>query len=125
MNGGWAAQATNHPDAPHWVKLRAIPYTNVYWQEKFPQLSRLKTDLSTDPDDPDFPINPAGSEITGNIIIADSIGNIAPSVYRYSKVEDNHVYARPEDIGLDTETCTFSVQPEGFPRIPADEIGRK
>ena len=125
VNGGWAAQATNHPDAPHWVKLRAIPYTNVYWQEKFPQLSRLKTDLSTDPDDPDFPINPAGSEITGNIIIADSIGNIAPSVYRYSKVEDNHVYARPEDIGLDTETCTFSGQPEGFPRIPADEIGRK
>jgi len=124
VNGGWAAQATNSPDAPHWVKLRAIPYTNEYWKARFPQLALLKTDIHTDPDDPDFPINPAGSLITNNVIIAPSIGYIADSVYRYSRVEHNLIFETAEEAGLNTDTLEFTRQPEGFPAIPVKEIGR-
>lgn len=127
VNGGWAAQATNSPDAPHWVKLRALPYTNEYWKTRFPHLSNLKTDLSTDPDDPDFPINPAGSEVVNNIIIAENgqIGIIADSVYRYSRVEGNRIFTSFEEAGLNRETLEFSSQPVDFPVIPIERIGRK
>lgn len=127
VNGGWAAQATNTPDAPHWVKLRAIPYTNEYWKARFPQLANLKTDLDSDPDDPDFPINPAGSEIVNNVIISESgkIGIIADSVYRYSKVEGNRIFTTLDEAGLNPDTLQFDVQPDGFPVIPVNEIGRK
>ena len=124
VHGGWAAQATNSPDAPHWVKLRAIPYTNEYWKARFPQLSRLITDITTDPDDPDFPINPAGSLVTNNIIVADSIGFIADSVYRYSTVENNRIFASLGELELDPETLEFKEQPNNFPVITVKEIGR-
>ncbi|MBO6053410.1 MAG: right-handed parallel beta-helix repeat-containing protein [Clostridia bacterium] len=124
---GWARQAVNTPDAPHWQKLRAVPYLSEPWRKKFPSLGRLKTDFSTDPDDPDFPINPTGSVVENNIVIneAGSLGWIADSVPVYGRVENNRVFRTAEEAGFDPETLTFRVRPEGFPEIPVEKIGRQ
>ena len=125
VNGGWAKQAVNTPDAPHWQKLRATPYLSEPWRKKHPSLSRLKTDFS-DPDDPDFPINPTGSVVTDNVIIhpEGKLGRVADSVYRYGTVERNRVFRTPEEAGFDPDTLTFTRPPEDFPEIPLEKIGR-
>ena len=125
VNGGWAKQAVNTPDAPHWQKLRAIPYRSDPWRAKYPSLSRLKTDFS-DPDDPDFPINPTGSEVTDNIIVHPDgkLGWIADSVYRYGTVENNRIFRSVKEAGLDPVTLRFVSPPEDFPEIPVEKIGR-
>ena len=126
VNGGWAKQAVNTPDAPHWQKLRATPYLSEPWRRKYPSLGRLKTDFS-DPDDPDFPINPTDAEVTENIIIhpEGKLGRIADSVYRYGKVENNRIFRTPEEAGFDPETLRFTRLPEDFPEIPVERIGRR
>ena len=125
VNGGWAKQAVNTPDAPHWQKLRATPYLSEPWRKKHPSLSRLKTDFS-DPDDPDFPINPTGSVVTDNVIIhpEGKLGRVADSVYRYGTVERNRVFRTPEEAGFDPDTLAFTRPPEDFPEIPLEKIGR-
>ena len=125
VHGGWAKQAVNTPDAPHWQKLRATPYLSDAWRAKYPSLGRLKTDFATDPDDPDFPINPTDSVIEGNVIVHRDgyLGGIADSVYRYSRVADNAVYRTCEEAGLDPETWRFRSPRPGFPEIPVEKIG--
>ena len=117
VHGGWAKQAVNTPDAPHWQKLRATPYLSDAWRAKYPSLGRLKTDFATDPDDRDFPINPTDSVIEGNVIVHRDgyLGGIADSVYRYSRVTDNAVYRTCEEAGLDPETWRFRSPRPGFP----------
>lgn len=125
VHGGWAKQAVNTPDAPHWQKLRAIPYLSDPWRAKYPSLGRLKTDFSTDPDDPDFPINPTNSVVENNVIVHRDgrLGRIAESVYRYSRVGENPVYRTAEEADLDTETWRFRHPRAGFPEIPVEKIG--
>ncbi len=124
--GGWARQAVNTPEAPHWQKLRATPYLSEPWRKKYPTLARLKTDFSTDPDDPDFPINPTGAVVEGNIVIneAGTLGVIADSVPVYGRVENNHVFRTNEEAGFDPVTLELENPPEGFPPIPVGKIGR-
>ena len=126
LHGGWAKQAVNTHDAPHWQKLRATPYLSEPWKKKFSSLSRLKTDFSN-PEDPDFPINPTGSVVADNIVIHPEgrLGGIAESVRTYGTVENNRVFRTPQEAGFDIETLRFAVLPEGFPEIPVDEIGLK
>ena len=125
VHGGWAKQAVNTPDAPHWQKLRATPYLSEPWRKKYPSLGRLKTDFS-DPDDPDFPINPTGAEVTDNIIIhpEGKLGSLADSVYRYGRVENNRIFRTPEEAGFDPVSLRFTRPPENFPEIPIEKIGR-
>ncbi|MBO6052263.1 MAG: right-handed parallel beta-helix repeat-containing protein, partial [Clostridia bacterium] len=127
VHGGWAKQAVNTPDAPHWQKLRSIPYLSEPWRARFPSLGRLKTDFDTDPDDPDFPINPTGSLVENNIIIHPDgkLGWIADSVFRYGRVEGNRIFRTAEEAGFDPVSFTFTSLPAGFPEIPTEKIGRK
>ncbi len=123
---GWARAAVNTPDAPHWQKLRSVPYMSEPWRKKHPSLGRLKTDFSADPDDPDFPINPTGARVENNIVIHKDgrLGAIADSVYRYGTVDGNRIFRTPEEAGFDPETLRFDPLPEGFPEIPVSLIGR-
>ncbi len=132
IHDGWARAAVNRPDSMHWRNLRAVPYKEGVWLEKYPRLSVLKTDLATDPDDIEFPINPAYSSVCGNVIIdaKGRLGTIDKSLYTYSKVEGNVVYTSREAAGWNEET--LSLKPDspvfadipGFEAIPAGQIGR-
>ena len=124
VNGGWARQACNTPDGSHWKNLNRVPYRSPIWAEKYPTLARLRSDFSQ-PDHPDFPINPAGSCIENNVIInaEAKIGLFAESVYTYSHVGENYAYTSFAEAGLDEVTFRFNDRPD-FPEIPYEKIGR-
>ena len=136
LHDGWAKAAVNHPDAPHWKKLREIPYTTPIWADKYPLLAAVKTDFDTDPDDPDFPVNPSYSTVCNNIIIdsrAKDTGyciGISDSVFQYSTVQDNPVFSSPEEALWNPDTMSFAKESpvfhkiSGFSNIPVDQIGR-
>ncbi len=131
VHDGWARAAINKPDAPHWQHLKAVPYKEGIWLEKYPLLSKIITDFDQY-DDPDFPINPTYSFVRRNVIIdgEERLGRIAQSVYDYSTVENNPVYKTAEAAGLDTETWQFAEDSdvyrviEGFQNLPVAEMGR-
>lgn len=132
VSDGWARAAVNKPDAPHWQHLAAVPYdTEPVWLERYPRLSKIIKDFGKY-DDPDFPINPAYSLVSGNIVInaESSLGKIWQSVYDYSTVDNNHVYASDGAAGFDRQTGlfgadspVFEVLPE-FENLPIAKMGR-
>ncbi|MBQ8369630.1 MAG: right-handed parallel beta-helix repeat-containing protein [Clostridia bacterium] len=126
VNGGWAHQACDTPDSPHWVKLRATPVNDEPWITKYPQLSRLIHDFAQF-NDPDFPINPAGAVVENNVIINKDarFGWMAQSVYDYNEIGVNHTYHTTDEADLDPETLTFRHPREGFPEIDTAAIGRQ
>ncbi len=126
VNGGWAHQACDTPDAPHWVKLRSVPVNEEPWITRYPQLSRLIHDFDQF-NDPDFPINPAGSVVENNIIINKDarFGWMAQSVYDYNNIGANFTYHSFEEADLDPLTLTFRHSRTGFPEIDVTRIGRQ
>ena len=68
VHDGWARAAVNDPDTGHWQKLRTVPYDQGIWKEKYPLLAKIILDFDKY-DDPDFPVNPAYSTVSGNVII--------------------------------------------------------
>ena len=115
LHGGWAGASCNTPDAPHWKKLRAVPRECGVWRKRYPSLARLTCDFS-DPDDPDFPLNPAGSVVERNVIIHPEkrSGHIDEAVRRYSRIGENTVYLSACEAGFDEETLSFSPPREEF-----------
>ncbi|MBQ4605085.1 MAG: hypothetical protein IJB15_00175, partial [Clostridia bacterium] len=131
VNDGWARAAINTPDAPHWQHLKAVPYHQGIWKEKYPLLSKIIFDFDKY-DEPDFPINPTYCSVQNNIVIdaEGRLGRIAKSVYIYSTVENNPVYTTVEAAGLDTGTWQFAPDSPVFAAIPdfvnlpVDQMGR-
>ena len=76
-----------------WVNLFDSPWQSDVWQQAYPQYQHYSDDFSN-PDDPDFVLNPAYSTITHNLLIsaAGNIGNVADEVLEYSTVEDNAIF---------------------------------
>ncbi|MCQ2432897.1 MAG: DUF4867 family protein, partial [Clostridia bacterium] len=132
VHGGWARAATNKPDAPHWKKLASVPFRSSVWAEKYPILAKVITDFYHDPDDPDYPVNPAYSSVQGNVIIDEKerLGHMDDSVYTYSTVKDNLVFADRAAAGWDDAAERFSEgspvfeKLPGFAAIPVEKIGR-
>ena len=122
--GGWAHASCDTPDAPHWRKLEEVPYREGIWKERYPSLARITTDFS-DPDNPDFPVNPAGSVVRHNVIINSRmhLGMIHPSVYKYSRIGENYLYHSTDEAGFDRNSLRFKTPKEGVPVIDADKIG--
>ncbi|MBR5445935.1 MAG: right-handed parallel beta-helix repeat-containing protein, partial [Clostridia bacterium] len=89
VHDGWARSAVNTPGKGHWQRLKAVPYDSGIWKEKYPRLSKIQFDFEKY-DDPDFPINPTYSTVSGNVIIDrnGNLGLIAQSVYDYSTMEN-------------------------------------
>ena len=133
INGGWAKDDTQIPDGKHWKVLAQVPYTSGIWAAKYPHLAALKTDPETDANDPDFPINPAYSSVSHNVIVAPH-GNafaISDAVYTYSTIENNHIYETGEAVDWDENTRNLSPdsivysEVPAFTPIPAEKIGRR
>lgn len=126
VNGGWAHQACDTPDAKHWKNLECVPYRSELWAKKFPKLARIITDFSRF-NDPDFPINPANCKVENNVIINKDarFGWMAQSVYDYSEIGENYTYHSCEEAGLDPDTFRFTPERDGFRDLSADEIGRR
>lgn len=124
VNGGWAHHACDTPDAPHWQKLKSVPYKSELWAKKYPTLARIITDFDKY-DDPDFPINPANSVVENNIIInAEArFGWMAQSVYDYNSIGENHTYHDFDEASIDPISLTFYNPRPDFPTIPINEIG--
>lgn len=115
LHGGWAGASCNTPDAPHWKKLRAVPRESAVWREAYPSLARLTCDFS-DPDAPDFPLNPAGSVVEKNVIAGAGKApvHIEEAVRRYSRIGPNEVFCSARDAGFDEESLSFSPPRESF-----------
>lgn len=116
----------------HWVKLEKMPYRSSLWESKFPNLTKIKTDPATDPDDPDYGINPSHCTVQYNAVIAPrgAVYRVDDSVYKYSAVSDNFEYESLEQAGIDIHGCRicedskiYTEIPE-FERIPIEKIGR-
>lgn len=131
LHHGWAHAACDTPDGMMWVGLNAMPIHSPVWAEKYPLLDRVVTDFS-DPENPDFPINPAYGTVRGNVIIdADGeFGWCAQSVYDYSTVADNPVFRSASEAGWDEESGSFAKGSPvydtlpAFAPIPVSSIGR-
>lgn len=85
-----------------WEIMKNSPYQNSdIWNQKYPVLAQFNT-TTTDYDDPHFPANPAFSVIENNIYIDvnGSEGRIAPSVFRFSTVQNNQTFRSLEEAGF-------------------------
>lgn len=87
---GWAREAYAVPGGVGWRSLDSVPYESPVWAERFPTLQGLSRDFSQ-PDDPAFPPNPAGSTVEDNVIVSPEkkFFDIAPDIYRFSRVGRN------------------------------------
>ena len=132
VNDGWYREAVTTFDGRNWKSLDEVPYNiEANWIQKYPRLAKVITDF-TRYDDVDFPINPSYSEVSGNIIIhtEKNFGEIARSVYDYSKVENNLICQNDEEAGFDRKTMKFAEDspvfaaiPE-FMNLPIEQMGR-
>lgn len=102
---GWAKSDYADPNGRGWQSLRAVPYRGEIWSKRFPKMLSLKESFA-DHDDPGFPPNPSGSNVSGNRIISKEkkFFQIAPSVYRYSDIGENELLTEgealpPENVG--------------------------
>ncbi|MBR5427579.1 MAG: right-handed parallel beta-helix repeat-containing protein [Clostridia bacterium] len=73
-----------------WQLLYDSPWQSEVWQNAYPQYKHYSDDFS-DPDNPDFVLNPAHCTVTHNLLISarGDIGDIAEKAMKYSTVEDN------------------------------------
>lgn len=116
-------------DGGMWKLLYDSPWKTELWQNAFPQMTRF-SDNFDDPDDPDFVLNPAYSDVSGNIIvnITGKIGEISDAAKKYSRIDDNFIYkmGKGKKLFNDFENGDYTLKnaPDGFEQIPLEEIGR-
>lgn len=118
-----------------WQLLFDSPWQSDAWRKAYPQYQHLSSDFS-DPDNKDLAINPSYSVVTHNLLISGrgTVGNIAPTVYKYSTVEDNAVFrlSAIKKLFVDPENGDYTLREDakdliGFEiDVPAmNEFGRK
>ena len=134
LHDGWARAGVIDKNSSMWTRLYQMPFRSDIWAARYPDLARLKEDFSQ-PDDPEFPINPAHSVISGNVIMdkKGSIGRIADAVYRYATIDKNVIYHQEEDPGfVDADNGDYRFRPDAdalkkipfWEQIPFEKIGR-
>ena len=134
LRDGWYREAVATKKSSMWTRLYQMPFRSKVWTEHYPDLARLKEDFSS-PDDPEFPINPAYSVLSGNVIWDKnaSIGKISEAVYQYAVVDQNAIYSLKEDPGfIDAKRGDYRFRPDadaltklpGWEPIPFEKIGR-
>ena len=132
VGNGWARAAViDYETGSMWQRLRRVPYRSDVWAARYPALARVSLDF-IDPDNPDFPVNPANSVVKDNIVIdgGGELGVIRPDVARYSDVSGNAVFTGEEEAGfipgefvLKEDSPAWKAAP-GFKNLPLEKMGR-
>ncbi|MBO4894444.1 MAG: right-handed parallel beta-helix repeat-containing protein [Clostridia bacterium] len=76
-----------------WKLLWDSPWESETWRKAYPQYERYSDDYSNT-DSADFVLNPGHCTVTHNILISlrGTIGYIADTAYKYSKIENNALF---------------------------------
>ena len=98
-----------------WRALADSPWQTDVWRAAFPKLAALSTDFA-DIESPAFAANPAGSNVTGNVLAGPNKPRYGESVPRFSTIGPNASYGPLR--GLRYWTLP------GYENIPVGEIGR-
>ncbi len=125
FHDGWYRSHIMVENEGEYESLVNVPYKEGIWAETFPSLAKVEIAFAKK-DSPDFVVYPANGIVENNIIIRDKGNNfdIADTVYKYSHIGVNPEFKTCEEAGFDLETLKFKVQPENFPEIPVEKIGR-
>ncbi len=91
--GGWAGP--NGGDKI-WANLEKSPWRSEIWQKAYPRMQKVHYNKEIGKDDPYFVGHPAFSEVEGNLIIRNTIGNLYEDALRFSKIENNAVHPESE-----------------------------
>ncbi len=138
LRGSWFSAA--QPGGTLWQGLNAVPWQDEAWQTAYPAMRGWSSDFNN-PNDPAFLPNPAGSRVTGNLIVtrsngSGSVGDVAAPVTQYSDVSGNAVInyktGTPEELFVSPGTGDYTLKPGSeareklpdFVDIPCAEIGR-
>ena len=135
VRDGWYRAGVVTKEGSMWQRLYAMPYQSETWSARYPSLARIRDDFS-EPDHPDFGVNPSYAVVTGNIVVDAnaSVGRFAPSVTRYGTVDDNAAYGLADDPGFeDAAAGNYRFRPDaaaltrlrGWEPIPFESIGRR
>ncbi len=116
-----------------WKVLFDSPWQSEIWQNAYPQYRRYSSDFSN-PDTPDFVLNPGHGEVTHNILLSKegTIGGVCDNAYKYSTIENNAIFklSALNKIFVDPEHGDYTVRddaPIDFDiDVPAmNEFGRQ
>ena len=103
-----------------WKLLYDSPWQSEAWQKAYPQYQHYNADFSNI-DDPDFVLNPGHCEVTHNLLISaqGTIGNIADTVYQYSRVEDNACFrlTKLTKLFVDPENGDYTLRDDAKEQI--------
>jgi len=114
---GWASY---HVGTTLTERLKAVPYQQPPWSERYPQLVNILDDE---------PAAPKGNIIRRNICIGGRWMNIEGKAKPYVRVEDNLVGDDAESALMDARKGDFRLRPQspaaklGFKPIPFERIG--
>jgi hypothetical protein len=114
---GWASY---HVGTTMMERLKAVPYQQPPWSERYPQLVNILDDE---------PAAPKGNIIRRNICIDGRWMNIEEKAKLYVRVEDNLVGSDAELALVDARKGDFHLRPQspavkiGFKPIPFERIG--
>lgn len=134
-NNGWFAKNVTDPQGRTWEIMKFGKKFNNAIGNKYEGVNKMNQDYAH-VDAPNFVVNPAGSNVNGNVIIKKDgkIGDIAESVYEYSNVKYNFTY-KLEDVDefftdLDNgnysfvDNCKLVTDNEKLKDIDFSKIGR-
>jgi hypothetical protein len=114
---GWASY---HVGTTMMERLKAVPYQQPPWSERYPQLVNILDDE---------PAAPKGNIIRRNICIGGRWMNIEEKAKLYVRIEDNLVGSDAELALVDARKGDFRLRPQsptvkiGFKPIPFERIG--
>lgn len=139
-NDGWYKPNCEKRDGNFWKKYDDAKKLNEELTQKgftpFEGIERMNDDFNNT-EDANFAVNPAGSNVTSNVIFSKYKLklDVADSVYKYSKVENNpcYTYSSFKDVFKDAqngnytllEDSEFAKGYENILNIPFSEIGRQ
>lgn len=110
-NDGWYAKNCKEQDSRLWILMKEAKEFNEKIGHKYAGIDRMHQDYNR-VEDEGFAVNPSGSTVTGNVVIKKDgkIGDIADSVYKYSKVENNFTFKlkSADELFKDAENGDYS-----------------